>query len=101
MISFRMKMISAGYEDGNDANRLRSDPIFKMAQDALALTTTLRKHVADLETSTTACFEASAKTIKVRRFKEVVDGAASWSRVERIIARVKVGAKAPIPASSS
>jgi hypothetical protein len=37
MIGFRMKMIAAGYEDGNDANRLRSDPIFKMAQDALPL----------------------------------------------------------------
>ncbi|ESY18755.1 hypothetical protein X751_16595 [Mesorhizobium sp. LNJC395A00] len=34
MIGFRMKMIAAGYEDGNDANRLRSDPVFKMAQDA-------------------------------------------------------------------
>lgn len=28
-----------------------------------------------------------------RRFKEFVDGAASWSRVERIIARVEVGAQ--------
>ncbi|WP_281033157.1 transposase [Mesorhizobium sp. M6A.T.Ce.TU.002.03.1.1] len=35
MIVFRMKMIATGYEDGNDANRLRSDPVFKMAQDAL------------------------------------------------------------------
>ena len=35
MIGFRMKMIAAGYEDGNDANRLRADPVFKMAQDAL------------------------------------------------------------------
>jgi hypothetical protein len=244
MIGFRMKMIAAGYEDGNDANRLRSDPVFKMAQDALpsgrnlasqsticrlenlpgvrelvamgramvdlycvsfrqvpkrivldiddtfdavhggqqlrlfnahydeygfqpivvfddagrfvgavlrpakrpsgveirphlrrlvqairsnwpntriliradshycspqvidwcranhvdfifglAPTTTLRKHVADLETSTVARFEASAKTGKVRRFKEFFDGAASWSRVERIIARVEVGAQ--------
>src|SRR4249920_306704 len=59
----------------------------------LAPTTTLRKHVADLETSTTARFEASAKAGKVRRFKEFVDGAASWSRVERIIARVEVGAQ--------
>ncbi|ESZ18208.1 hypothetical protein X734_33145 [Mesorhizobium sp. L2C084A000] len=25
-------MIAAGYEDGNDTNRLRSDPVFKMAQ---------------------------------------------------------------------
>ena len=52
-----------------------------------------REHVADLETSTTARFEASAKTGKARRFKEFVDGAASWSRVERIIARVEVGAQ--------
>ena len=35
IIGFRMKMIAAGYEDGNDANRLRSDPVFKMAQDTL------------------------------------------------------------------
>ena len=44
-----------------------------------------------LEACTTARFEASAKTGKVRRFKEFFDGAASWSRVERIIARVEVG----------
>ncbi len=30
-----MKMIAAGYQDGNDANRLRSDPVFKMAQGVL------------------------------------------------------------------
>jgi len=59
----------------------------------VAPTTTLRKHVVDLETSTTARFEASAKTGKVRRFKEFLDGAGSWSRVERIIARVEVGAQ--------
>lgn len=35
MIGFRMKMIAAGYEDGNDATRLRSDPIFKKAEGAL------------------------------------------------------------------
>lgn len=40
-----------------------------------------------------ARFEASAKTGKVRRFKEFVDGAASWSRVERIIARVEAAAQ--------
>ncbi len=34
MISFRMQMIAAGYEDGNDANQLRSDPVFKMAQNS-------------------------------------------------------------------
>lgn len=30
MIGFRMKMIAAGYEGGNDANRLRSDPVFEV-----------------------------------------------------------------------
>src|SRR6185312_12311946 len=29
----------------------------------------------------------------VRRFKEFLDGAASWSRVERIVARVEAGAE--------
>ena len=33
VIRFRLLMISAGYEDGNDANALRRDPIFKMALD--------------------------------------------------------------------
>src|SRR6478735_3277828 len=32
MIGLRMKMIAAGYDDGN---LLRSDPVFKMAQDTL------------------------------------------------------------------
>ena len=31
IIRFRLMMISAGYEDGNDADSLRSDPMFKMA----------------------------------------------------------------------
>ena len=33
VIRFRLLMISAGYEDGIDANCLRSDPMFKMALD--------------------------------------------------------------------
>src|SRR5580704_6522796 len=33
IIRFRMLMISAGYEDGNDAASLRGDPMFKMALD--------------------------------------------------------------------
>jgi Transposase DDE domain group 1 len=33
IIRFRLLMISAGYEDGLDANSLRSDPMFKMALD--------------------------------------------------------------------
>src|SRR4030081_600416 len=32
IIRFRLLMIAAGYEDGNDANGLRVDPMFKMAQ---------------------------------------------------------------------
>ena len=58
----------------------------------VAPTTTLRRHVADLETSTKARFEVAPSLGKLRRFKEFYDGAASWSRVERIIARVEAGA---------
>ena len=35
IIRFRMLMIAAGYEDGNDADSLRSDPLFKLAMDRL------------------------------------------------------------------
>jgi len=58
----------------------------------VAPTTTLRRHIGDLEASTKAHFEATPKNGKSRRFKEFLDGAASWSRVERIIARVEAGA---------
>ena len=57
----------------------------------VAPTTTLRRHIEGLEASVKARFEASSKEGKARRFKEFYDGAASWSRVERIIARVEVG----------
>ena len=40
-------------------------------------------------------FEAAPKNGKVRRFKEFFDGAQSWSRVERIVARVEAGANGP------
>src|SRR6202140_3209280 len=33
IIRFRLLMIAAGYEDGNDADSLRSDPMLKMALD--------------------------------------------------------------------
>src|ERR1035437_3369817 len=33
ILRFRLLMIAAGYEDGNDASSLRSDPMFKMALD--------------------------------------------------------------------
>ena len=61
----------------------------------VAPTTTLRRHIEGLEASTKARFEIAPKDGKLRRFKEFFDGAASWSRVERIIARVEVGAEGP------
>ncbi len=61
----------------------------------VAPTVTLRRHIEGLEASTKTLYEAAPKNGKVRRFKEFYDGAASWSRTERIIARVEVGAEGP------
>ena len=61
----------------------------------LASTSTLRRHVEALEQSTVARFAAAPGTDKLRRHKEFYDGAGSWSRVERIIARVEAGAQGP------
>ncbi len=61
----------------------------------VAPTPTLRRHVEVLEASTKARFEAAPRDGKIRRFKEFLDGAQIWSRVERIIARVEVGAEGP------
>jgi len=61
----------------------------------VAPTTTLRRHIESLEASTKARFQALPTEGKTRRFKEFLDGAASWSRVERIIARVEAGAEGP------
>jgi hypothetical protein len=61
----------------------------------LATTSTLRRHVTRLEASTQARFDAGPSGAKVRRFKEFYDGAATWSRVRRIVARVEVGAQGP------
>src|SRR3712207_5561095 len=35
ILRFRLLMIAAGYEDGNDADGLRHDPVFKLALDQL------------------------------------------------------------------
>jgi Transposase DDE domain group 1 len=59
----------------------------------VAPTATLRQHIEDLEASTKARFETGLRGGKVRRFKEFLDCAKSWSRVERIIARVEAGAE--------
>jgi Transposase DDE domain group 1 len=56
----------------------------------LPTTSVLRRHVAALETSTGAR-AAAAEGGTVRRFKAFHDAAASWSRVERIVARVEAG----------
>ena len=61
----------------------------------VAPTSTLRAHILALEAKVTAMFEAAPKNGKVRRFKEFFDGAQSWSRVERIVARVEAGADGP------
>jgi hypothetical protein len=57
----------------------------------VASTTTLRRHVEVLEESTAALLAATPGAEKQRRYKEFLDGAGSWSRVERIIARVEAG----------
>lgn len=57
----------------------------------VAPTKTLRAHILDLEASTQARYDKAPDGGKVRRFKEFLDGAASWSRVERIVARVEAG----------
>ena len=57
----------------------------------VATTSTLRRHVEALERSTADRQAAAGGADKLRRYKEFYDGAASWSRVERIIARVEAG----------
>lgn len=57
----------------------------------LASTATLRRHITALKASTEARFKAAPGEAKVRRFKEFQDGAGTWSRVRRIIARVEAG----------
>src|SRR6202162_1541822 len=60
-----------------------------------APTSTLRRHIEGLEAATKTQYETTPGNGKARRFKEFYDGAASWSRVERVIARVEVGAQGP------
>ena len=64
----------------------RVDWIFGLAPNAA-----LRRHLAALEKSTAARFKAAPGRGKVRRFAQFHDAAQSWSRVERIIARVEAG----------
>jgi hypothetical protein len=57
----------------------------------LAPNAALSRHVTMLEASTAARFKAAPGRGKVRRFMQFYDAAQSWSRVERIIARVETG----------
>src|SRR4051794_21497412 len=59
----------------------------------VASTTTLRGHVEALEQSTATRQAATPGTDKLRRYKEFYDGAGSWSRVERIIARIEASSQ--------
>jgi len=61
----------------------------------VAPTSTLRRDVETHEASTKVRLGAAPHSGKLRRFKEFYDGALSWSRVERIVARVEVGAQGP------
>src|SRR3954462_4788078 len=58
----------------------------------VAPTSTLRRPIERLEASTMTRFVAAPQAGKVRRCTESYDGAAGWSRVERIVARVEAGA---------
>jgi DDE family transposase len=64
----------------------RVDWIFGLAANAA-----LRRHIAGLEKNTAEQFRAAPGRGKVRRFAQFHDAAQSWSRVERIIARVETG----------
>ena len=57
----------------------------------VAPTKTLRRHVEALEVSIRQRQAAARSGDKLRRYKEFHDGAASWKRVERIIARIEAG----------
>ena len=59
----------------------------------LAPIAALRRHVEALEKTTAERFTAAPARGKVRRFAQFHDAAHSWSRVERIIARVEAGAE--------
>src|SRR5258708_1698809 len=58
----------------------------------LAPNAALRRHVEALEKTTAERFTVAPARGKVRRFAQFHDAAGSWSRVERIIARVEAGA---------
>lgn len=64
----------------------RVDWVFGLAPNAA-----LKRHVGALEKTTAERFGTTPDRGKVRRFAQFYDAAQSWSRVERIIARVEAG----------
>jgi DDE family transposase len=59
----------------------------------LAPNAALSRHITALEKSTVERFKVAPTRGKVRRFMQFYDAAQSWSRVERIIARVEAGSE--------
>jgi hypothetical protein len=59
----------------------------------LAPNVALCRHVTALEKSTAERFKGAPTRGKLRRFMQFYDAAESWSRVERIIARVEAGSE--------
>jgi hypothetical protein len=74
------------------ANRV--DWVFGLAPNAV-----LSRQVAALEKSTAERFKAAPTHGKRRRFTQFYDAAQSWSRAERIIARVEADARPERPGS--
>src|SRR5882672_386760 len=62
IIRFRMLMIAAGYEDGNDADSLRADPMFKLALDRLPSDEELCSKSTTLSTACTAASNYACST---------------------------------------
>jgi hypothetical protein len=76
----------AGVAVGGEVVLPRLDVVLGLASNPA-----LRRHVAALEKTTAQRFRVASKRGKVRRFAQFYDAAHSWSRVERIIARVEAG----------
>jgi Transposase DDE domain group 1 len=74
----------------------RLDWVLRLAPNAA-----LQRHVEALEKTTAERFTTAPARGKVRRFAQFHDAARSWSRVERIIARVEAGAAGTDTALSS
>jgi hypothetical protein len=107
LVGQRIVGIALGYEDVNDHDELRHDPVLALLADRLepkrpdcaplAGKSTLKLAI-DL---TGAAAEHAATGQPARRFKELSSSTSdSWSRVRRVIGKAEYLPRAPIPASS-